>query len=76
MRCIAGGSITLPGLRSGAAVLLGPACGRARGAKMERVTKNRKLFTGAALVAILATLGVVQGYARQGGGTGQAGAAV
>ena len=29
---------------------------------MERVTKNRKLFAGAAFVAVLATLGVVQGY--------------
>ena len=29
---------------------------------MERVKTNRKLFTGAALVAVLATLGVVQGY--------------
>jgi hypothetical protein len=36
----------LPGLRPG---------------EGERVKKNRKLFTGAALVAVLATLGVVQG---------------
>jgi DNA-binding beta-propeller fold protein YncE len=39
--------------------LLYPASRRV--AKGERVKKNRKLFTGAALVAVLATLGVVQG---------------
>ena len=40
-------------------MLLYPASGRV--AKGERVKKNRKLFTGAAFVAVLATLGVVQG---------------
>ena len=48
-RCVAGGSIALAQPRLG-------------GRGEPRVKKNRKLFTGAAFVAVLATLGVVQGY--------------